>query len=271
MAEPAPRRALLRALGPAACGAMAGLAPAGRLSAQRSPLAQILQLDRLRVGIDIDGTQTAFEVTPGQPDGMAVRIADHLAIGLGLPLDLVPTTSRDGVDELRAGRFDILINPPPLMIELAREVLFADAYVHLELDIVAADTVVVNSAAALADKRIGVLAGWPLTFLRGRLPMQTLSLVSLMDRAALLVALESNQVDGVVVNSAMASSLIQALPTLELKVSVGECWIAPALRFGDHDLLRAVNTILYLLRGQGVIQAMHRDFYGRPLPRLPFF
>ena len=38
---------------------------------------------------------------------------------------------------------------------------------------------------------------------------------------------------------------------------------------GDLRIIR--DCLLVLLRGQGVVQAMHRDFYGHPLPKPPYF
>lgn len=225
----------------------------------------------LRAGIDLDGTATAFRDGAGLLDGMAVRVGELLADGLDVELMLLRTDALRGVDELREGRFDILLNAPPLMIEVAREVLYADAYAHLDLTVVAPLALPIYASDALAKKRLGVPAGRTGQLVPPRLPVADFTLISLAGLDAMDTAVSLGLVDALAVPSPFARQLLARHATLEVKFSLGEIWLAPACRFGDHDLLRTVNTILHLCRLEGWLQALHQSHYERPLPRPPFF
>ena len=243
----------------------------------RGPLAVPTLLRRrglqvLRAGIDVEGTATAFRDPFGILDGMAVRVGQLLADGMDVDLALIETNALYGVDELRQGRFDVLLNAPPLMIEVARELLYADPYAHLHLTVVARRSTSVPSVTALVGKRVGVQAGRVSQLVAGRLPFLAPDRLQLLPNLdGMVAAFGRGQVDALVVTSAMADRLVGHGLDLESKFVIAELWVGPACRFGDHDLLRAMNTILYVGRLEGLIPVLHQDFYRYPLPRPPFF
>jgi len=225
----------------------------------------------LRAGLDLEGTATAFRDGAGQLAGMAVRVGELLAEGLDVELMLVQTDAIRGVDDLRAGRFEILLNAPPLMIEVAREVLYADAYAHLDLAVVAPLAAPIHASTALERKRLGVPAGRMRQLLPPRIPVSDFVIVPLAGLDAMDAAVSRGLVDALAIPSPFARQLLARHASLEVKFSLGELWVAPACRFGDHDLLRATNTVLHLCRQEGLLQALHQGYYERYLPPVPFF
>lgn len=269
MAEPR-RRALLAAL--AATPAI--LARAARAQPSPAPI-RVPVLERLRAGIDLEGTVTAHDggtTGPGgSPGGLAVEVGEFIADGLGVTLDLVRTTATTAVADLRAGRFDLLLNAPPLTIEAAREMLYADPYAALDLVAIAPRPLPLPSMAALRGRRVAAQAGHALHLLPSRVPVDRMEVIALPDLPALAAALADRRAEAAIVTSPIASAMVAMHPALEVKLTLGTVWVAPACRFGDHDLLHAVNTMLYIARQEGTLQALHQAAYDRPLPRPPFF
>lgn len=265
MAEPH-RRALLAAL--AATPAI--LARAARAQPSPAPI-RVPVLERLRAGIDLEGTATAHDGATTGPGGLAVEVGEFIADGLGVTLDLVRTTATTAVADLRAGHFDLLLNAPPLTIEAAREMLYADPYAALDLVAIAPRPLQLRSIAALRGRRVAAQAGHALHLLPSRVPVDRMEVIALPDLPALAAALADRRAEAAIVTSPIASAMVAMHPALEVKLTLGTVWVAPACRFGDHDLLQAVNTMLYIARQEGTLQALHQAAYDRPLPRPPFF
>ncbi|WP_203074899.1 substrate-binding periplasmic protein [Falsiroseomonas ponticola] len=263
MAEPRRRRLL--------AGLAALMAGAGPARAQPSAPVRIPALRRLRAGIDLEGTATAYRDPANGAGGMAVEVGGLIADGLGVPLDLVPTAATTAVADLRAGRFDLLLNAPPLTIEVARELLYADPYAALELAVIAPRPLPLPSIAALRGRRVAAQAGPAMRLLPSRLPVDQMELVAVPDLPFLAAALADRMVEAAIVTSPVATRIATLHPAVEVKLTLGIVWLAPACRFGDHDLLRAVNTMLYIARQEGLLQLLHQAAYERPLPQLPFF
>ncbi|WP_439552794.1 substrate-binding periplasmic protein [Falsiroseomonas sp.] len=265
MAEPR-RRALLAAL--AATPAI--LARAARAQPSPAPI-RVPVLERLRAGIDLEGTATAHDGATTGPGGLAVEVGEFIADGLGVTLDLVRTTATTAVADLCAGHFDLLLNAPPLTIEAAREMLYADPYAALDLVAIAPRPLQLRSIAALRGRRVAAQAGHALHLLPSRVPVDRMEVIALPDLPALAAALADRRSEAAIVTSPIASAMVAMHPALEVKLTLGTVWVAPACRFGDHDLLQAVNTMLYIARQEGTLQALHQAAYDRPLPRPPFF
>ena len=226
----------------------------------------------LRAGIDLDGTATAFRDPFGIPDGVAVRIGQLLADGLDVDLALVETDSLHCVKDLRQGRFDVLLNAPPLMIEVARELLYADPYAHMDLAVVARVDTPLHSVAGLRGQRLGIQAGPTERLAPSRLPPNIpVTIRPLANAEAMVTALRLGVVEALAVTSATADRLVAPRREMEIKFILGDLWVGPACRFGEHDLLRAVNTIFHVARQEGLLQGLHQEFYNRPLPQPPFF
>lgn len=238
--------------------------------AAATPL-RIPTLRALRAGLDLEGTATAYRDAANGLAGMAVEVGALIADGLGVVLNLVPTSAARAVEDLRAGSFDLLLNAPPLTIEAAREVLFADPYAALDLAVIAPSRLPLSSAAALAGRRVAALGGRAMQLLASRAPIDRMEVQALPDLPAIAAALAEARVDAAIVTSPMASRIATLNPAMEVKLTLGTVWLAPACRFGDHNLLQAVNTLLYIARQEGRMQLLHQAYYERALPRPPFF
>lgn len=265
-----PRRPMLGA----AMAGLGGLACAAFVRPARAAdgsLEQVLQSRRLRVGLDFDNTPLAFHTHGGEPDGLAVAVAQLLAQGLDLRPDIVAVGKSEAIAALQDGRLDLLVSAPPLGIALAREVMFADPYAYASHMVVGRRALALPRMADLAGFRIASLPGYWASAMQQALQGIQITPVAVNDAAMAERALALGDADAAIVPDYLARQMMAQRPDLEAEFELGTFWIAPALRYGQHDLLRAVNALLYLARQDGRLAILHRGFLGRPLARVPFY
>ncbi len=77
------------------------------MPAQARPLDAIKAAGTLRVGLTGDYAPYSLRGPDGQITGADVTMAKTLAVGLGVALEIVPTTWKSMADDLKADRFDI--------------------------------------------------------------------------------------------------------------------------------------------------------------------
>jgi ABC-type amino acid transport substrate-binding protein len=259
-----PRRAL--------AGLAAGLLAGRPARAQPDAVARLLPAGRLRAGVSFDGSALAFEALDGRPDGLAVAVAELLAHGLGVSLELVPTQGNGGqVQELLDGRFDLLVTGPAVNVVTARAVMFTDPFAAAELMLVAPRHEPVASLADVAGLRVVALGGPMLALLQDR-PLRGLGAVlPVAGPTEAARCIRRDSCDAALLPDFVARQVLALDAELEPKLLFGPYWLAGCLPYGQHDLLRAINTVLYLADGEGILARLHQGFLNRPLPPRPLF
>jgi ABC-type amino acid transport substrate-binding protein len=251
------RRALIGALAaaPASADTLAGLQRRGEI----------------RLGLHVDDTAMAADPIGRGPLGLAASIGRLLAEGLDLRPRFHASSGASHVEMLLRDEFDVLINPVPMNIPMAREVMFASPYARLELVIVAPRARRLSSLHDLAGQRVGLIGG------RGQHLLVAGSLVNMVepvlaaDWRELAELMAAGGCDALLVLNHHAERIIQAMQSVEEKLHLGSLWVAPALRYGAHDLMRVINAQLLVLRETGLLAELHRSFLHLPLPEPPAF
>lgn len=257
-----PRRMLL--------GLMAGGAAWPAVAADAS-LARLMESGLLRAGIDFDETPMAFKNERGDADGLAPSIAQLLANGLGVTLDIVPVGKLDADVALLAGRIDLLVNGPPASIVLARSVMLADPFALFNHHLIARRSLAIDRIEDVAGFTVATLPEhWraPLEPFAPRLRAQFLPAGSVVTAEQALI---TGAADAAILPDYMARPILERRSGLEVKIDLGPVWLSPALPYGQHTLLRALNSLLYLARQDGRLPTLHRGFLGRAFAAVPFF
>ena len=78
-------------------------------------------------------------------------------------------------------------------------------------------------------------------------------------------ALARDGKEAVIVPTYHAREIQRVVPQATIRFTLGEFWHCGLLRMGEHDLLRAVNVLLFLLRQEGELPALHRAFFDLDL------
>lgn len=263
---PASRRALLVAPG------LLALSTRPAAAAPDQGLRRILDRGQLRIFVSLGVPPFGFFDGTGEPAGFDVTIGRFLAGGLGVrPVFLdVPPSERIG--RLRAGEGDISANVA-VSTEAARLVLLTSPVTRADIVLAASVRHVMRRPAELEGHAVGVLGGVGLEgSVAETLPVGTRLLVY-DSRADLATACEQGLVAAVVLRRPVMARFLADYPRLGLthRFTLTRRWMSVGVRFGEHDLLRSLNSLIFLARTDGRLAALSELVLATPQPDLPSF
>lgn len=248
-------------------GGLLALAAPHRAKAADGSLERILAAEVLRAGMLPAPAPLSFVNAAGEPDGLSAAIAEVLASGLGVRLRLEvldPRQNREAA--LLEGRVDVLLSGPPISVSAAKRMMFTDAFAGAPLMLVAPHGVALAHDAASGRPRIatasseGLANPASLGIAPGATPRQ---IASPQDALSCMV---SGECDAAILPEFAARWISETDARMEERAVVGQAWFGAAVRQGEHELWRALNGILELAAAEGLLQALHRSYLGRPLP-----
>jgi polar amino acid transport system substrate-binding protein len=242
-------------------------------AARAQTMDTIQKRGKLLVGIDL--SVPPFGVTNAQmePDGYDVQIAHMIAKDLGVPMELVPVTGATRVPTLLTGKADIVISVMSISPERARSVTFTNPYGLHQSIILAPKSTKIETLADLAGKKVGVARGTAYEDFLVKANIPGLQLVRFDDDSANLNALVSGQVDAIGTVTFLANALTKRYSDrgFERKVTLFESVYSMAIRHGDADFLRWLNTTIFYHDRNGDIPKLYETWMGEPLKALPVF
>jgi len=262
---------LLQAL---ALVAAAALMPLSTASAQTaSSLERILKDKKIRITAEVTSPPFGVIDQAGQPDGSEIATSRQLAKDLGVELELVQVPGPQRIPALLSRRADVAISSLSITIDRSKTVMFANPHGALSVVIAAPQAQAIRSAADLAGKRVGLTRA---TLEEAEVPKVApadAKLVYFDDAAATFQALISGQVDAVGLSAFAARSIAAANPgrNIEAKFVVKTAYYAAAVRYGEGDLLRFLNTWIFLRTQDGTLGQIYEKYTGVKLVPLPTF
>lgn len=227
------------------------------LAAPGTSLRRIQDEGVLRWGVDPAGGAPFAMPDPGDPRrlvGFEVELVERLAARLGVRSAPVEGDWLALIDNLKAGRTDLVLNGLEVSPERAAAVVFTVPYYRYgqQLVVRAADRDRFRSLADLAGRRISVLngsasvdvlraAGWP-----------DAGIAEYDDSLAPYVELANGRVDGSLAESIIAGYYAAGIPGLHrVPGSFAPGDYAGALRPGEPELRAAIDAALEHLKASG--------------------
>lgn len=202
-------------------------------------------------------------------DPFNTAVATRIAEELGLVCEVMTQAGPGLLPALLAGEADIAL-PTPLTRRTARSVMLSHPHAILDAVILSALPGRLRGPEALAGLRVGVLEASADAFGQDAwLPAH--ALVSLLpDLPAMEEALLARHVEAALLPAPQARALVARNPGsgLGARFALRPFTYAAAVRFGDHDLLRAVNACLAEMLHEGTLAALFRRETGLALPPL---
>lgn len=228
-------------------------------------LANIRQSGMLRVGLAVNAPWVLHDRN-GQWSGLEVDFVRQLAKDMHWKLELVPTSWTSAIDDLRAGRFDILAAGLSVTPQRALQLKYSDSYGSFALGLVVNrkslgkdDLVALETGG---KHRIGVLAD-TVTEDTTKAWLGNSKMVKIIDEAAALQDVRSGKLDGLIAEqplpAAMARSYPDQLGTLNVS-QFGKTAHAFAVRRNDQDLVDVINAWLVSAQAGGFV-ADREDFW----------
>lgn len=239
----------------------------------QTTLDRILKDKKIRITAEVTSPPFGILDRDGKPDGSEIATARQLAKDLGVELELVQVTAPQRIPALLAGRADVAISSLSITIDRAKTVAFANPHGALSIVIAAPQSVAIKGPADLAGKRIGIGRATLEEQVVPPIAPKEAKLLFFDDIAATIQALLSGQVDAAAFSAFAAKSVADRNPDkkIESKFTVRTAYYAAAVRQSDQDLLRFLNTWVFLRTQDGTLAGIYEKYTGVTLVPLPTF
>ena len=239
--------------------------------AKADQLQDILSAGEIRVGILLDVAPWGFKDESGEATGLDVEVAELLANDLGVDLEIVQVTGPNRIPSLMADKVDILIAAIGATPERAQQVAFSQPYAAVELGVYgAADMPVAETPDELAGTSIAVAKGTTLDlWLTDNAPEA--NLIRFEDVASTLSAYMAGQAQSFAENSAIVAEAAKDNPDVEMerKFLIRQSPAHVAIKQGEPDFLRWIDTFLFSNRLNGKLPALQEKWFNVKQDNLP--
>lgn len=241
------------------------LAASPALAAPDGSLRRVREAGVIRVGVQVDGTIAATRAPDGSLRGYLPELASRIATGLGVQSEVVPVPRGEMLSLLLQGAFELGLGGAIASTTVALTALLTTPIMQFQLVVLTPRERIVSGVAELSGLRVGVLEGrsFAEALREAGLPAERIVTHARWEAAA--EALLAGRADAVIVPGYHAREILRVAPGVRLRFTLDEFWHCGVVRMGEHDLLRAIDVLLHLLRQEGELPALHRDYFGREL------
>lgn len=243
-----------------------------RADEQGEALRRILERRELRIAINLGRPPFASRDAAGELVGFDIAIGRLLAAGLGVEPRFIEAPVTGRLPLMLAGEADLICHMP-LSAEFSRRMLLTSPYMRVDISLASPTWFAVRRLNDLEDRSIGVLIGSGAELAANEVLPMARRLVLCSDMGCAGDSLAARQVDALVVARASLIALQRSHPewTLVHRFVLRQRYISLGVSFGEHDLLRVLNGLIFLARTQGRLSALSEAHLGFPLPELPSF
>ncbi len=255
-----PRRVFLHAL--AAAALVTGTA------ARADALANIQKAGVVRIAIPQDFPPFGSLGTDLKLQGYDIDMAQLVAKGLGVKVELVPVTSTNRIPFLTTGKADVVISSLGKNAERAKVIDFTQAYAPFPKSVYGPKEAAIKAPADLAGKTIGVTRGSTEDLALTAVAPPSATIKRYEDNNATAQSYLTGQVQLVTLGNIVANAVNERtrLRQLDAKFAVEEtpCYIGVAK--GEGALLKKLDEIIAQAKGDGSLNTMSERWMKMPLP-----
>lgn len=202
--------------------------------------------------------------------GYDVDVANEVAKGLGVKLDLVPVIGNYRIPFLQTNRVDMVISSLGKNKDRALIIDFSEAYAPFFSGVYGGPDIKVSSVEELNGQTIGVAQGSLEDLEISKLPPGTLQIKRFASNSLTASALVSGQVELIATGNTVAAKLMRDNPEKQIDnkfiMKNSPCYVG--VRKGDTELLERVNAIIADLKQSGRLNELSLQWFGEPLPNL---
>ncbi|MGA0594169.1 transporter substrate-binding domain-containing protein [Enterovirga sp. CN4-39] len=261
------RRAALSGLAfAAALGAAAlGVQPAGAQTVD-----EIKKKGVVNIGMLVDFPPFGITNLEGKPDGFDADVAKDLAKALGVRANIVPVTGPNRIPYLLTGQVDMLIASLAITPERAKQVAFSDPYAGIRIVVYGKTSAAVKEPADLKKFTVGVARASTQDVSLSAIAPEGTNIRRFDDDASAVQALLSGQVDVIGAATPVVGEIEKIAPkgAFDTKITLREQVHGIALRPGQDDLMKAVNSFIAQQRESGQLNATFKKWLNTDLPDL---
>jgi polar amino acid transport system substrate-binding protein len=249
---------------------LAGLITGAVLAAPaKADLKDIIDRGVIRIGTQMDNPPFGYIDANGKPTGFDVELGQMIAKSLGVKVQLEQIIGANRIPFLLTDKIDLVISAMGATPERAVQVMFTSPYAALYLGVYGHKSTQVSGPDQLGTLRIAATKG----------TTQDLTLTALAPKANIVrfeddttsnTAFLSGQTDLWATLNTVAIELAKKNPAqeIELKFKLRNSPAHMAVRQGDFELLHWLDTYIFLVRGSGELQRLHRTWLGEDMGEL---
>ena len=237
-------------------GCIAGAAHADQLD-------DIRAAKKIRVAIDLGSPPFGTMDTAMKPTGSDVETARLLAKGLGVDLEIVPTTGANRIPFLQTGKADIVISSLSVTPEREKVIDFSAPYAQIQAVVAAPKGVTAKGFEDLNGKRVATARGTTNDKIATE-NAKGAQIVRFDDDATLITAITSGQVDIFATSPALVKAVAEKAPALgvETKFVMKSFPLGVGMRKGEARLKTWINDWVGRNTENGNLAAIYKRFHG---------
>ena len=259
-------------------GFLAGLmmlATFGTAPARATTTDEIISRGKVIVAIDTTTAPYGMVDESMQPSGFDIEVANLVGKSLGVPVEFVTVTSPGRIPSLLTNRVDMVISIFSITPERALQVAFSIPYAGQSSVVLAPKSVAIKGPEDLVGLKVGVTRGTGedglLTAQAEKLP--GIQILRFDDYASISQAMLSGQIDAMGGGDYGDMYLKKSVngEDFELKYVLKSFFFGIGVRKDSPELLQWLNTFIYSLKNDGVLNDLSMKYRNAPLPALPVF
>jgi len=250
----------------AAAGAALMFSCAGQVMADQ--LQDIQKRGVLRVAVPQDFPPFGSVATDLKPQGYDIDMAEYLAKGMKVKVELVPVTSANRVPYLQTNKVDLVISSLGKNAEREKVIDFSRAYAPFFLGVFGPKEATLGDAAALSGKSVGVTRGAVEDMVLTDLAPKDAQVKRYEDNNTTISAYLSGQVEylatGNVVVAAITRQNPKQAPVSKFMLKDSPCYIG--LKKDEPALKAEVDKLIEQALKDGSLNAFSEKWMQAPLP-----
>ena len=230
-------------------------------------LARIIKKSKVLIAVPDDFPPFGAVDAKMQLQGYDIDVANEVAKGLKVELELVPVVGNYRIPFLQTDRADMVISSLGKNKDRALIIDFSDPYAPFFSGVYGGPNVKVSSMDELKGHTIGVAQGSLEDLEISKLPSGTFQIKRFASNSLTASALVSGQVELIATGNVVATKLIRDNPAKQIDnkfiLKNSPCYIG--VRKGDTELLEQVNGIIANLKQSGKLNELSLKWFGEPL------
>jgi polar amino acid transport system substrate-binding protein len=244
------------------------IAPAA--AAPDTTLDHIMARGNVRVAVPDDFPPFGSVGPDMQLHGYDIDVANEVAKGLGVQLELVPVVGNYRIPFLQTDRTDMVISSLGKNKDRALIIDFSEPYAPFFSGVYGGPGIKVSSMDDLKGHTIGVAQGSLEDLEVSKSSPDQVQIKRFASNSLTASALVSGQVELIATGNVVAAKLIRDNPDKQIEnkfiMKNSPCYVG--VRKGDTKLLEKVNQIIANLKQTGTLNQLSMKWFGEPLPNL---
>lgn len=233
---------------------------------------EIVKRGELVVGIDLTNAPWGFLDEKQEPTGFDPAFAKLVADKMGVKLKIERVTGPTRIPFLLSKRADVIISTLSVTADRAKQVWFTAPYAPNPLIVIAPKDKAYTKYSDLKGVRVAVPRGSPMDIAVSKNAPEAV-MMRFDDDASSQQALLTGQADALGGGMLVPGTLNKMSPgkDYESKIVLAELYMSMAVRKGEADLRQYLNTIIFLVKQSGELDALTQKYLNVPAGNLPVF